>query len=96
MYHIPCDTKGIKKGAIILKRMLKQYRENNDLTQNDLAEKVGIATVTIRKIENGQRNPSNKTARKISLILGRTMDEVFPDIFLLSSDTKSIKSEMKH
>ncbi|WP_227005381.1 helix-turn-helix domain-containing protein [Companilactobacillus paralimentarius] len=24
-----------------------------------------MATITIRKIENGQRNPSNKTARKL-------------------------------
>lgn len=85
-----------RKEEISLERMLKHYRVDKDLTQNDLAKKVGIATVTIRKIENGQRNPSNKTARKISLTLGKAMDEIFPDIFLLSDDTKSIKNKMKH
>ncbi|MCS6105741.1 helix-turn-helix transcriptional regulator [Clostridium botulinum] len=79
-----------------MERMLKYYRQKNGMTQAELAGKAGLATVTIRKIENSERDPSNKTARKLSIIFNKKMDEVFPDIFLLSDDTKSIKKELKH
>lgn len=92
MYYISCDTDSIKrKGMKLVERMLKYYRQKDGFTQAELAQKVGLATVTIRKIESSQRDPSNKTARKLSIILNKTMDELFPDIFLLSDDTKSIK-----
>lgn len=75
-----------------MKRMLKYYRIQKGLTQKDLAKMIDVAPITIRKIEKCERNPSNKTARKISFVLDKKMDEVFPDIFLLSYDTKSIKN----
>ena len=78
-----------------MKRMLKYYRSKNNMTQADLAIKVGLATVSIRKIENGSRNPSNMVARRISIVLGTTMDKVFPDIFLLSDDTKRTNGNLK-
>ncbi|APX72889.1 helix-turn-helix transcriptional regulator [Companilactobacillus allii] len=74
-------------------RKLKYFREKKKLTQKELAEMLGLATITIRSIENGDRNPSIDTAKRISIFFDVGMDELFPDIFLLSDGTKSIKNK---
>jgi transcriptional regulator with XRE-family HTH domain len=43
---------------------LRQLRQEHGLTQDLLAERVGCATQTIRKIEGGQRRPSYQIAAK--------------------------------
>jgi predicted ATPase/DNA-binding XRE family transcriptional regulator/Tfp pilus assembly protein PilF len=45
---------------------LKQLRQEQGLTQDTLAERVGCATQTIRKIESGQRRPSYQIAAKLA------------------------------
>lgn len=64
-------------------RKLKELRQNKGITQEELASAVGIATVTIRKIENSDRNPSINTAKKIAKYFNKNLEYVFPDIFLL-------------
>lgn len=49
---------------------LKQLRQEHGLTQDMLAERVGYATQTIRKIEGGQRRPSYQIAAKLASELG--------------------------
>jgi predicted ATPase/DNA-binding XRE family transcriptional regulator len=49
---------------------LKQLRQERGLTQDALAERVGCATQTIRKIEGGQRRPSYQIAAKLAEQLG--------------------------
>src|SRR5215211_5810097 len=43
-------------------RRLKQIRHALDLTQEALAEQVGCSVQTIRKIESGERRPSQQIA----------------------------------
>lgn len=38
---------------------IKAYRKKAHLTQEQLAQKCGVATVTIRQYESGKRNPKN-------------------------------------
>ncbi len=45
---------------------LKQRRRALDLTQEDLAERVGCSTITIHKIEVGQRRPSKQVAQRLA------------------------------
>ena len=45
---------------------LKQLRQEHGLTQDALAERVGCATQTIRKIEGGQRRPSYQVAARLA------------------------------
>jgi predicted ATPase/DNA-binding XRE family transcriptional regulator len=45
---------------------LKQLRQEHGLTQDTLAERVGCATQTIRKIEGGQRRPSYQIAARLA------------------------------
>jgi transcriptional regulator with XRE-family HTH domain len=44
-------------------------RQNKNLTQDELAKKVGCSTVYIRKIEARERTPSVEKAKKIALAL---------------------------
>ncbi|MBM5686062.1 helix-turn-helix transcriptional regulator [Listeria innocua] len=68
----------------------KEKRNKAGLTQKELGIAVGLAEISIRKLENGERDPSINTAVKISKALNSNMEEIFPDIFLNINDTKCI------
>lgn len=55
--------------------MLKRRRQELGLTQDELAERVGCATQTIRKIENGQRRPSYHMADRMAQVLRLSPEE---------------------
>lgn len=48
---------------------LKKIRKLNHLTQKELAEKVDVAEITIRKYENGERKPSIEMVEKLATTL---------------------------
>jgi predicted ATPase/DNA-binding CsgD family transcriptional regulator/transcriptional regulator with XRE-family HTH domain len=54
---------------------LKQRRKHCDLTQDALAEQVGCAVETIRKIEQGTRRPSREIAERLATVLHLLPDE---------------------
>ncbi|EAA0234912.1 XRE family transcriptional regulator [Listeria monocytogenes] len=68
----------------------KEKRNKVGMTQRELGIAVGLAEISIRKLENGERDPSISTAIKISKVLNSSMEEIFPDIFLNIDDTKCI------
>src|SRR5262245_65886583 len=47
-------------------RWLRSRRKELELTQDDLARRVGCAAITIRKIEAGTRLPSAQIARRLA------------------------------
>lgn len=57
--------------------LVKELRLNKKLSQNDLAVKVGVTPKYIGFIENGERSPSLNVAKKISEVLGKSIDEIF-------------------
>ena len=56
---------------------LKSARDALDLSQQDLAEKVGVSRQTINAIEKGDYNPTINLCRAICKVLGKTLDELF-------------------
>ncbi|UCD94474.1 MAG: helix-turn-helix transcriptional regulator [Candidatus Zixiibacteriota bacterium] len=60
-----------------LKNHIKQHRARLDLTQQALAEKVGVRRQTILAIEKGQYVPSALLAFKIAGALGMNVDELY-------------------
>jgi len=56
---------------------VKQHRARLDLTQKDLAERVGVRRQTILAIEKGHFIPSALLAFLIARELGMRVDEVF-------------------
>jgi len=50
---------------------------NKEMTQQELADWVGVARQTIIAIEKGAFNPSVKLALKMAKIFGVTVEEIF-------------------
>lgn len=56
---------------------LKSARAAMDMSQQALAEKVGVSRQTINAIEKGDYNPTLNLCVAICKALGKTLDEVF-------------------
>lgn len=49
---------------------LKEARKRMDLTQKELADRIGVTVVAISRYENGHRTPRIGMAKKLGKILG--------------------------
>lgn len=56
---------------------IKVARAQLDMTQKQLAEKVGISRQTMNAIEQGEYNPTIKLCRAICRALGKRLDDLF-------------------
>lgn len=56
---------------------LKSARASLDMSQEDLAEAVGVTRQTIGMIEAGKFNPSLKLCIAICKTLGKTLNDIF-------------------
>ncbi|MFQ5616904.1 MAG: protein kinase, partial [Anaerolineales bacterium] len=56
-------------------RLVKEYRRALGLTQDELARRVGGATITIRKIESGRLRPSVQVAERLAMALKIPLEE---------------------
>lgn len=62
---------------LVLKNNLRIIRQQMGLSQQALANIVGVSRNTISSIETGQFNPTAKLALIICIALGRRFEEVF-------------------
>ncbi|HJX45996.1 MAG TPA: helix-turn-helix transcriptional regulator [Patescibacteria group bacterium] len=60
-----------------MKNRIKEFRAKYDLTQEDLARKVGVRRETIIYLEQNKYNPSLNLAHDIAKALKTTIDELF-------------------
>ncbi len=60
-----------------MRTRIKEFRARYDLTQEDLAKKIGVRRETILFIENGKYVPSLKLAHDIAKVLKSSVDELF-------------------
>ena len=60
-----------------MKTRIKEYRARYDMTQEELAKKVGVRRETIVFLEKGKYNPSLKLAYKVAKALNTTIQELF-------------------
>lgn len=60
-----------------MKTRIKELRARENLTQIDLAQKVGVRRETIVFLEKGKYNPSLKLAYDISKVFKMKIEEVF-------------------
>ena len=56
---------------------LKSARAALDLSQQDLADRVGVSRQTLNAIEKGDYNPTINLCKSICKVLGKTLDEIF-------------------
>ena len=62
---------------LILKNRLKETRAELKLSQNQLADMVGVSRNTISSIETGQFNPTAKLARVLCIALDKKFEDLF-------------------
>ena len=62
---------------MLLKNNLKEFRQKNNLTQDDLGKRVGVSRQTIISIETYRYKPSLELAMKISRELNLKIERLF-------------------
>jgi len=60
-----------------MKTRIKELRARHNLTQEDLAKKVGVRRETIVFLEKGKYNPSLQLAHDVAKALKTTIEELF-------------------
>jgi len=60
-----------------MKTRIKEYRAKYNLTQEKLAEIVGVRRETIIFLEQGKYNPSLRLAYNIARTLNTSVEEIF-------------------
>ncbi|MCX9012778.1 MAG: helix-turn-helix transcriptional regulator [Candidatus Methanoperedens sp.] len=60
-----------------MRTRIKELRARYDLTQEELAKRVGVRRETIVFLEKGKYNPSLKLAHDIAKVLNSKIEEVF-------------------
>ena len=56
---------------------IRELRARDRLSQEELAQKVGVRRETIGNLENGRYNPSLKLAMDIAKVFGCTVEDLF-------------------
>lgn len=64
-------------GDPVVKNEMKIARVTMELTQQQLADKIGVTRQTISLIEKGKYNPSLKLCLQVCYVLDKTLDELF-------------------
>jgi DNA-binding XRE family transcriptional regulator len=61
----------------IIRTRIKELRARYDLTQDELAERVGVTRQTMLYLEKGTYNPSLLLAYRVAKVLKSSIEEIF-------------------
>ena len=67
---------------------IKQLRIDNNLTQSELAEKVGLTYVQIGRYEKGKSNPSADILQKLATALNTSTD------YLMNGESEQVEAQL--
>lgn len=73
----------------LIARRIRQYRHLQKLSQEELADRVGVSDTYIRKLEAGERTPSLETIVGLSATLNTTPDHLLLSASVLSKSANS-------
>ena len=65
------------KKELILKNKLKEVRKEKSISQQELADMVGVSRNTISSLETGQYEPTAKLAYVLCIALDMKFEELF-------------------
>ena len=60
-----------------MKNSIRVYRAEHRMTQQQLADAVGVSRQTVNAIESGRFIPSTVLALKVARLFGKPVEEVF-------------------
>ena len=61
----------------MIKTRIKEYRARYDMSQEDLAKRVGVRRETIGFLEKGKYNPSLVLAWRIAKLFNTAIEDIF-------------------
>lgn len=70
-------TEEICKRGMVMKNNIKVWRAKKDITQEELAKKVGVTRQTINAIERGKYDPSLELAFKLASFFECRIEDIF-------------------
>lgn len=74
--------------------MIKNLRNAYGLTQKELAEKAGIATITLQQYERNKREPRKEVLSKIAVALNIPVEAFYPRKEEIEDAKREAKSEL--
>jgi putative transcriptional regulator len=74
------NVKYIRQGETMANEKMKQSRLERQLSQAELARRVGVSRQTVNMIESGDYNPTLALCIRICRELGKTLDELFWEV----------------
>lgn len=60
-----------------VRNRIRELRAKREMTQQDLADRVGVTRQTVIAMEQDKYSPSLETAFKVALALGVTLEQCF-------------------
>ena len=64
--------------AMTIQNSIRRLRfDNGEMTQQELADRIGVTRQTVNAIELGKYSPSLEVAFRIAAVFGVPLDEVF-------------------
>lgn len=85
-----------ERGDTMKRQQLIEIRKNLKLTQADLASATGIHRSYYGLIENGNRNPSLDVAMKISTVLNKDIEQLFPNEIFFANKCYGMKQTKQY
>ena len=67
----------LEKEELVLKNNIKTARKEQQLSQRELSEMIGVSRNTISSVETGQFNPTAKLALILCIALDKRFEELF-------------------
>ena len=85
LYSNLCSSKKIKKGGVLVaskdryrfESKIHVYRATKRMTQQELADLVGVSRQTIMQLERNRYNPSMLLAYSIAKVFDVTIEDLF-------------------
>ena len=74
--------------------LIKKYREENNLTQQEFAEKLHVSRQAVSKWETGSSYPNYEILKDIALLLNTTVDNLLSKEEIVK-ETINVKSKTK-
>ncbi|BDD39216.1 transcriptional regulator [Streptococcus ruminantium] len=64
-------------GMVKIETNLKEWRKKKKISQQELAQEIGVRRETIVHLENNRYNPSLEMALRIAEVFGCRVEEIF-------------------
>jgi transcriptional regulator with XRE-family HTH domain len=90
------ELKSVDDGMERLGKRIAELRQKRNLSQTELASKIGVSQSTIAQIETGRNDPSVTTLRKIAAGLGLNVAVLFSSENTFVFDMKEMNKKYRH